>query len=585
MLSQQKINEDKFFFPICQEKRCGGILRIQYSDNNNYNINYQCEKNSNHHGEIYFKTFERFYLRTKLFEKCSKCSINLGNYSEYRCIECHKFYCVNCYKTDIHIKNDFNNLNTSFKICPIHYNKLINYCIDCGEEICIFCLKKNEENNPHSEHSIRYILNMMPSLKEINSLKQKIKEKSKAYRDLIISIDNWLKILNKKIDLLKENLINEISVLEKLFNNYSQDYINYTHFQNFIYFYENINIYNKDNLKNFSKSIKFEEQTKNLLEVLCNQNLENKKKTGTLNTIPEFSPDFISPITDYVVFIHSNNEVCLLSYKNNKLNILKNSKLFFDLKITSVSHSNKMNKIYACLSYEKKIKIFDYNIKEESLTLNNDQIIGDEYFYKCVPLCNNDIVTSYEKSICIWSKNNSNSKKYIIKYKINSNSLIFDLLLVKDRYIIFSRKDNLKFLNNSNFVFIKKISNIEPINSNNGLLSIKDYIIINCCGGIAIVSINTKELIQYINYNISNKVLCRINDDNICMLIINYNYNVTAVKMKFFEGEFIETDEIIALDQNFQPNIHTKDVRLCFINQRKIIIMGKNLYSLQESNC
>jgi hypothetical protein len=90
---------------------------------------------------------------------------------------------------------------------------------------------------------------MMPSLKEINSLKQKIKEKSKAYRNLIISIDNWLKILNKKIDLLKENLINEISVLEKLFNNYSQEYINYTHFQNFIYFYENINIYNKDNLK------------------------------------------------------------------------------------------------------------------------------------------------------------------------------------------------------------------------------------------------------------------------------------------------------------------------------------------------
>ena len=286
MLAQQNINGDQCFFPICQEKRCGGILSIQYSEND-CDITYQCEKNNNHKGELYFKTLERFYLNTKLFEQCSNCLINLANNSEYKCIKCHKFYCANCYKTDIHIKNDINNLSMTFEICPFHHNKLIDYCVECGKEICILCFKsKNKRNNPHTGHSIKYILNMMPSLEEIDSLNQKIKEKSKAYKELIISLDIWIKRINKKIELLKENLKNEISVLEKLFNNYSQSYINYTHFKNFIYFYENLKLFNNDYLSKFSKSIDFEEQTKHLLELLCNQKLKNNEIiTGNLYQI------------------------------------------------------------------------------------------------------------------------------------------------------------------------------------------------------------------------------------------------------------------------------------------------------------
>ena len=581
MLAQQNIIGDQCFFPICQEKRCGGILSIKYSENDS-EIIYQCEKNNNHNGELYFKTLERFYLNTKIFEKCSKCSINLGNNSEYKCIKCHQFYCVNCYKTDIHIKNDINNLNTNFKICPIHYNKLIDYCVDCGKEICIFCLKKNKENNPHTRHSIKYILNMMPSLEEINSLNQKIKEKSKAYKDLIVSLDIWLKRVNKKIELLKENLKNEIYVLEKLFNNYNQDYINYTHFNNFIYFYENLKIFNNDNLDKCSKSIKFEEQTKSLLELLCNQNLENKENTGMLIKIEKFNPYFISQITDNIIFISSNREAYLLTYKNNKYYIFKNGKIFFESKITSISCSNKTNKIYACLSSKKVIKIFDYNIKEESLKLSKEEIIGKEYFNKCIPLYDNSLITADDEAICLWSKNNS--KNYMIKNKIKLTSKIFDLSLVSDMYIVFTRKDNIRFLNVSNFSFGKAIYNIEPINSDNGLVLIKDYIIVNCNGGIAIVSIKEKELVQYIQYSNddNNRVICKINDNSICMLIINYYINITVVKLKLFEGEFIKIEKTLAKNVNdLQPNAHTEDVRICFINQRKIIIMGEDLFTIE----
>ena len=184
-----EIDDDKCFFPICKESGCGGILGLKISEKE-FDINYKCEKNSKHKANLYYKTFERFYLKTKSFQKCSKCSIILGNNSEYKCSQCKKFYCVNCYINDEHIKNDQSNLITSFKICKIHQKKLTDYCVNCEKEICVFCLKKNEENNPHKDHSIIYILNMMPSISEINSLKQRIVEKSKAYENLIISIDN-----------------------------------------------------------------------------------------------------------------------------------------------------------------------------------------------------------------------------------------------------------------------------------------------------------------------------------------------------------------------------------------------------------
>lgn len=113
---------------------------------------------------------------------------------EYRCRKCQKFYCFNCYLIDIHIKNDISNLITSFKICKIHNKELNNYCVNYGQIICIYCLKKEQENNSHKGHKISYILNIMPSKKEINTLKERIKLKSKIYKEIINSIDKWKEI-------------------------------------------------------------------------------------------------------------------------------------------------------------------------------------------------------------------------------------------------------------------------------------------------------------------------------------------------------------------------------------------------------
>ena len=65
---------------------------------------------------------------------------------------------------------------------------------------------------------------------------------------------------------------------------------------------------------------------------------------------------------------------------------------------------------------------------------------------------------------------------------------------------LFEKKEVL-FFNIQNLKIDKIISNIDVVDSDNCLSLFDNYIIINCIKGIGIISINTKEIIQYIfNY-------------------------------------------------------------------------------------
>ena len=65
----------------------------------------------------------------------------------------------------------------------------------------------------------------MSSLYEINSFKEVILEKEKAYEEFFKSLDEWQVELNKKIERIKRNLRSEIRILKKLFSNFNQDYL------------------------------------------------------------------------------------------------------------------------------------------------------------------------------------------------------------------------------------------------------------------------------------------------------------------------------------------------------------------------
>ena len=206
----------KLYYPYCKENKCNGELKIKF--NNSFTLDYECEKNNEHKGNnIYFKTFERFYLKEKLIEKCHKCNINLLNSNIFICKKCENNYCISCFLLDEHIKESNNNLEIISKKCKEHNMDLYYYCTNCKENLCIYCIKQNEKNNKHNNHCFKKLLDEMPSLERINNLKDKIIKKSNCYKQLIYKLNDWKRKINIKIEELIHNLNDEITLLEKMF--------------------------------------------------------------------------------------------------------------------------------------------------------------------------------------------------------------------------------------------------------------------------------------------------------------------------------------------------------------------------------
>ena len=136
-------------------------------------IHSECQKNKEHiFNNLYFETFERFYLKEYCEKNCFKCHKNLENKNEYECKKCEKIYCSDCFISDKHIKKDIQNLKLITNKCSNDENSLVNYCLNCQEKICIICLK-NDENNLNINHKIINILDMRPTKKQLNNLKEK----------------------------------------------------------------------------------------------------------------------------------------------------------------------------------------------------------------------------------------------------------------------------------------------------------------------------------------------------------------------------------------------------------------------------
>ena len=195
---------DKFYYPKCKINNCDGILRFKI--NNNFTIDYQCDKNQEHKGNI--KTFERFFLKEEKIKKCSKCNTFLENNYKLKCKICNKIYCCSCFKDDEHIKVNINDLKINSQKCQTHNIKLFLYCINCKKNLCQSCLNNNS-NNPHKKHIIKNLIDLIPSNNNIENIINRLK----YYDELIDKINKWQQELIKKIDNLKQNILNEKEII------------------------------------------------------------------------------------------------------------------------------------------------------------------------------------------------------------------------------------------------------------------------------------------------------------------------------------------------------------------------------------
>ena len=131
---------NKIFNPYCKE--CDSLLYFEIEPLN-FSINYLCTKNEEHYkNKIYFKTFERFYLKEKELIKCCKCHINLENSDYYKCEECANFYCSECMISDIQINGHKSISNKKYSnSCLIHQSDFTKYCVNCKKTYVFFVLE------------------------------------------------------------------------------------------------------------------------------------------------------------------------------------------------------------------------------------------------------------------------------------------------------------------------------------------------------------------------------------------------------------------------------------------------------------
>ena len=166
----------KFYLPYCGINKCDGLFKIKYI-NDNFSFDLECDKNSNHQKKnIFFKTFERFYLK----------------------------------------EENINNFNSI--ICPQHSENLIFYCLDCKECLCNTC--SNNDKEKHKVHDFKNFIDLIPTSHKINEMKNRLQ----FYDKLIDSINEWHKLLITKLEDLKQKIINEKQLMEKMLLNFNKYY-------------------------------------------------------------------------------------------------------------------------------------------------------------------------------------------------------------------------------------------------------------------------------------------------------------------------------------------------------------------------
>ena len=364
----------------------------------------------------------------------------------------------------------------------------------------------------------------MPYSKDINILKNIIKEKTILINKLIKKIDNWNSNINQKIKELKQNLQDEICLFKKIILNYNGDFRNYL--------IQNIN--NKsvnEHLVKFSNCLYFEKQTEILMDIFKYMSkkeittqkyngimriVDNKKVNSSNNNIDnnfdvfnifnnKFENNLIESIDEnsFIIYNESKGSIDFSRYNKNQNQIISFANIPINEKIYSISLSSIEKKIFLSILNIKKIKIIDYDLKNNIYKLNQSEIsnpynyLVNSFYSKCIQLSKELFVTSEPNVITIWSYNRNN---YSQKKTIDINGLSYSMLLIDSNYFIFTQidKKTIGIIDINNLTLDKVINIIDCKSDTDSLRKINNkYVLINGYNGIGIFSIESRELVQY----------------------------------------------------------------------------------------
>ena len=289
-----EIKENKFNNAFICPNNCNCIPEISYSYKPiNPLIKYKC--NSKNHGYIEEEVkLEIFLQKTSLKIQCSLCKFFIIDkefiYSKNNRI----FYHIKCYKKNEYIMNNEHILISSsylFNYCLEHNNKYRFYCKECKVPLCLECDVSFHDDNHHNFY-------------QISSLKNSQKNK-----DIFKGVINKQRILLNKIKDMNNKLIqsleNDITIKEKIFDNYENNDFNYQSIQNFNNFKLNNN-----------------EKYEKILHYIINKYNEFEKKGTNENEEELLINTILSPLY-YSMMINdnSNSNININNLVNEIMNI------------------------------------------------------------------------------------------------------------------------------------------------------------------------------------------------------------------------------------------------------------------------
>ena len=258
---------------VCPECKNEVLLKI---NTDNFNISGKCKN-----GHIFTKTFEDFKnncMSRKFYYyiKCSRCYTLINDQiNNFICEKCHLIFCNNCINNHLkdekqYIKKIYINYN---KICQLHKNKYSLFCDKCKKNICDKCVSE------HNNHDIKSYLDVMPTQKEIESIKETTQNFNVKIENILSRIKSYKNEIQERFVKLN-NYLNflKLTVNEKLLNDFNYLYFDYYNYKNFKYLSNYLNteeILQNDNFIKYLTFGKYSDKIKN----------ENKEDITEINNI------------------------------------------------------------------------------------------------------------------------------------------------------------------------------------------------------------------------------------------------------------------------------------------------------------
>ena len=452
-----RFDKDRFFCcPKCKE-------RILISLNpSNFSLNYNCDNDHEETNLDYNSFYQSKYINRESNRYCQQCKKEKLNINKIiNCNICNMKVCGACvlkhkkiYKHD-NFEIIYNNL---IKKCPKHHLDISMFCNTCKENLCLFCVKKTEENE-HFNHEMINFSDLIPGENEIKNNEKKLQQRINKNNKLINKLNNWKDEMCSLIDETIEKLNKDKLINQMIIQNFNWKYLDYINYKNYEMAIKKLEITN-EGLENFYKSKMFIEQTNAITNYLFGKNHlkdeiddNNNNINNIINEKEEKKEIEIKREKEKFEDIRIINET--------KFNIINNIKI-------SKEEEEKENNVISALKNEKALllnnnSIYSFSLENKNLmkivekdkkdNLNGVEI--DKNIYKSIYELKNNLSNKLGNyNILIWKREDDLKKDGLIN------------LIKNDKKKAINKFKNIQISNNNNFNILKQIKKIELDDNN-----------------------------------------------------------------------------------------------------------------------